>query len=274
MPTPRHLDQFYTRPEIAKSCWARVEAFLALHPKTPSIWIEPSAGTGVFLDLLPEPKLGLDLDPQRDDILRADFLSYDVSKFDHMIVIGNPPFGKNASLALRFLNYAAEAQLVGFILPRTAEKVSWQRRVDPHLWLVDQMVLPQRSFVFKDHWYDVPCVFQLWERRPQKRGLHHTALEHPDFAFVSKEQGQRAFQRVGVQAGRISSNFAHKAPASHYFLQQLHPQRDVFSILETIDWSPIKRRTAGNPSISKRELVLAYSQALSALTPTPASQDQ
>jgi hypothetical protein len=48
------LDQFYTKPEIARECCSLVDL-----DKYGSI-LEPSAGQGVFLDFLPSFAEGLD----------------------------------------------------------------------------------------------------------------------------------------------------------------------------------------------------------------------
>ncbi|HCT55377.1 MAG TPA: hypothetical protein DF712_23270, partial [Balneola sp.] len=65
------LDQFYTKPEVAKLCCDLMD-----FSKYESV-LEPSAGTGAFLDFLPSEKTNaLDIDPKREDIEEGDFLKY------------------------------------------------------------------------------------------------------------------------------------------------------------------------------------------------------
>ena len=96
----KDLDQFYTKTEIAKRFVEDVFSIID-HTKYDNI-IEPSAGSGKILDFLPEDKrIGLDLDPKRDDIIKGDFFDYIFPKGKNL-VIGNPPFGRNSKLALQF----------------------------------------------------------------------------------------------------------------------------------------------------------------------------
>ncbi len=262
-PTPRELDQFYTRPEIAARLVGRLMALLG--DRGDVTWLEPSAGGGAFLDRLPQPRIGLDIAPPsgRPDIVRENFLHWSPDPgIGSVVAVGNPPFGRNSSLALRFLNRAAGfCDTVAFVLPRTFEKASLQRRIDPHLHLRHQEVLPPNAFLLEGAVRDVPTVFQVWQREAALRESLDAPLEHPDFRFV-RDPGQADFalQRVGVHAGRVSREGLGRSPQSHYFIAVSHPARDVRGVLESIDWSGPARRTAGTPSLARSELVAAYTE--------------
>ena len=86
-------------------------------------------------------------------------------------------------------------------------------------------------------------------------------MTHPDFDFARREEADFAFQRVGVRAGRIKTNFGHVAAASHHFLRAKIDLDTVLSTFARIDFSEAKARTAGNPSISKTEIVEHYARA-------------
>ena len=124
------LDQFYTKPEVAKLCCDLID--FSEYEKI----LEPSAGTGVFLDLLPsEKRVGIDLDPKHDEIVEQDFFLY---KGTENLVIGNPPFGRVSSLAIKFFNHAATfADTIAFIIPRTFRRVSVQNKLNLHFHLVE-----------------------------------------------------------------------------------------------------------------------------------------
>lgn len=260
----RDLDQFYTRPDVAASCVGLAQAYVRSRGLSPRLWIEPSAGSGAFLSNLPEPRLGIDLEPAAPGIEKGDFLDWRPDGPDEgIITIGNPPFGKNSSLALRFLNHAGGfSRAVCFVLPRTFEKCSMQRRVAPWLHLAEQHSLGQEAFEFEGLPYSVPCVFQIWERSDELRRIERQAMSHAHFEFTTPDRAEFSLQRVGARAGLISDEVLGKAPTSHYFIRQLAPQRDVRAALAGIDWTPIRSRTAGNPSISKTEVIAAYEESL------------
>lgn len=279
----RTLDQFYTQPAVAARClqWL-LEVLDSPHAGAAArdrVWIEPSAGTGSFSDLLMarfEHVLALDLAPKADAIRKANFLTWRgpgrTHRREHGVVVGNPPFGKNASTALKFLQRATTfATTVAFIVPRTFQKTSIQRRIPPHFHLVREELLPLEAFVFDGRPYAVPCVFQIWQEQLLPRPLPLDGaggLTHPDFCFTTKDHADFAFQRIGVRAGLVTRQFAHRAASSHYFLKATHDQTpSVEMLLSQISWEGIKHRTAGNPSISKRELVAAYITARANLTP-------
>lgn len=270
----RTLDQFYTDPALAAELVGHLLSWLNRQGVTATHFLEPSAGEGAFLDALVHAGVdavvdGVDLDPKHSRVRHGDFFNEEVAP--GTVVFGNPPFGKNAKLAVRFFNHAAQtASVIAFIVPRTFEKTSVQNRLDSRFELASQVPIDPNSFHFEGERVSVPCVFQIWSRLPEgaHRALVHAPTTHPDFHFLKSAQGASfAFQRVGVAAGRTKDLDAkHLAPPSHYFLaprpglgaQQLRAR------LDSIDWEPIKQRTAGNPSISKGELVAAYSAVLAA----------
>ena len=87
------------------------------------IFIEPSAGNGVFLNQFPKDRrIGLDIEPRNKEIVSQDYLEWTPSTNKKYIVIGNPPFGLRGQLALKFINHSYEfADYVCFILPQLFE---------------------------------------------------------------------------------------------------------------------------------------------------------
>lgn len=261
MLTARALDQFYTKPEVAKVCFD----FLASHcDLAGAFFLEPSAGAGALYHWLPaNARKGLDLDPKIPDVEQQDFFEFNASVLPAgrpVVVVGNPPFGKNSSLALRFINRAAEfASIVAFVLPQTFKKQSVIKRLAPQLHLVAEFNLAPFSFEFQGAPYDVPCVFQVWERRDSVRPTTDTPLTHADFKFVSPEEADFAIRRVGGLAGKVIPEFEGYSPSSHYYIKANDPVR-CRALFERICWDEVKHHTAGNPSVSKREVVELYSR--------------
>jgi len=260
------LDQYYTRPDVAEACLHRLKVVLADRDfnVAQTDFVEPSAGTGAFLHLLPPGTVAIDLDPQAPDIIARDLLGFrPIYLHRSVVVVGNPPFGKNASLAVKFFNQAALiGHIIAFIVPRTFRKASVQDRLDSRFHLVDEFEIPPFAFIHEGKPYDVQCVFQIWVRhRRDHRPIAITTLHHPDLVFVRKNQLEvddpfaLAIQRVGSGAGTIKEQWWDCAESSHYFLSVSDP---VFARLLMIDFDQVKHDVAGNPSISKGELIALY----------------
>lgn len=259
MSQQRELDCFYTNESVAKDCLQFLKQTVG--KLSHDLWIEPSAGSGSFLNILPEPRIGLDImKSNHSEMEKANFLSWEVpSGYDDIIVVGNPPFGKNASLAVQFFNHAASfANRIAMIVPRTFQKESLVNRLHEYMHLENEKKLRNDSFTFKGQPYAVPCVFQVWSKKSQSRPIAISPRTHQDFAFVDSKKAKFAIQRVGANAGRIKSNINEVAPSSHYFVK---PQNaNVLHILKSIDWSEAKHKTAGNPSLAKTEVVYLYEE--------------
>jgi hypothetical protein len=259
----RALDQFFTRADVAARCLERL--YHHVDPKSEDrFWIEPSAGSGAFLDLMPAPRIGMDIAPARHDILPTDFFAWSPwSSARSAVVVGNPPFGKNSAIARRFFDHAASfADVVAFILPRTFQKPHFVNRLDRHMHLIDEMPLDDCSFEVEGMPYAVPTVFQIWEKRIELRPLNASTTNHPHFSFVTATDAHFAFQRVGARAGLVSFEGLQKSAQSHYFLKANVDADSLFDKLRSIDWNEVKWRTAGNPSIGKGELISHYEAAL------------
>lgn len=261
----RQLDQFFTRVDVARKCSQLVASHISQMQGATNewLWVEPSAGEGAFLDCFPFPKIGLDICSARSDIIKADFLSWNLGQTARKIaVVGNPPFGKNASLARRFFDHAAQfADIIAFIVPRTFEKAQFINRLDRRMHLAHSEALDDCSFEFEGAPYSVPTVFQIWEKRGEARAITEAIRTHRDFAFVGQPAAHFAFQRVGARAGLASVEGLRKSPQSHYFIKANGCEKALLGRLRSINWEPIKQRTAGNPSIGKAELVSAYAAA-------------
>lgn len=195
---PRHvgLDQFFTRPEIAAACQAdllvRMQADHAVLAEYR--FVEPGAGAGAFFDLLPpERRIGLDILPIRPDLERADFLTW-APPTDHLryAVVGNPPFGYRAWLALAFMNRAATfADYVGMILPMAFQsdgKGSPKHRVHG-LRLVHSEPLPGDSFTDAEgRPTKINALWQVWQRGVNNHRQADTCDEWVDLFTVDQRK--------------------------------------------------------------------------------------
>ena len=258
------LDQFYTQRSVTQ----RLIKLLEFDDY--DIVLEPSAGDGAFFDYLPKGKrVGIDLEPANPLITKGNFFEWQAIENKRYFVVGNPPFGKNSSLAKKFFNHAAQfADKIAFVVPRTFRKTSVTNSLDKHFWLTHEELLPKDSFYLPSgESYDVPCVFQVWEKRETQRQKIALPIVHSDFNFVERTGADFAIRRVGGLAGKPFKDFSKLATPSHYFIKQL--KSDVLEKLTTL-WltvfsveadptrAGVKWDTAGNPSLSKTELISHY----------------
>lgn len=244
------FDQYYTCQKVAQKLYG---VFQEYFDPNQYLLVEPSAGTGSFLKLLPHGSLGFDVDPKHPGILTADFLTVEIHSERKVATIGNPPFGRNASMAVRFFNHAArQASVIALILPRTFRKVSIRNRLDRSFHLLHEEAVPRDAFMFRGQPFHVPTVFQIWERRHELRTLQRTETFHPDFEFTTADRAAFAIQRVGARAGNVHGDLT-KSPSSHYFIRG-----DVEAIMKKLDFTQVALNVAGNPSLSKSEIVSLY----------------
>lgn len=247
----RELDQFNTLPEVAASLYPFVEE---LFGDGTYQMVEPSAGRGAFLDVMPADTIGFDRDVQRAGVLKKDFLKVRIGTDpEKTIVVGNPPFGKACELAIAFFNRAApQVCAICMIFPATFRKASVQNRLDRHFHLLKEVQVPRNAFEFEGEVKHVPTVFQIWVRRSKPRLLHVLEFRHADFEFTGPDEGDFAIQRIGANAGRVKDNLGHKK-TSHYFIKG-----DVRWIMEQIDFTGVAANTAGCPSLSIPEIIAGY----------------
>ena len=250
-------DQYYTRVTVAKEC---VDSILSLIPDTSQYhWIEPSAGNGSFLKALPDhiQRTGIDLDPKMEGILKNDFLTWEPSPGSvKRTFFGNPPFGKQGSLAKSFIQRASiYADIIAFILPKSFMKPSMSRAFPSKFHCILEKELPKDSFEVNSVAYDVPCVFQIWQKKPDDRPKVEQIPEN-GFKYVKATEAYHiAFRRVGGKAGTCflkgSGEFSVQ---SHYFLQldSQHVSR-VEKIISEVNKHIFPSNTVGPRSLSKNE---------------------
>ncbi|MCY4206488.1 MAG: hypothetical protein OXD29_00855 [Roseovarius sp.] len=259
------LDQFYTRPEFSEEYVGQV---LERWRDPDVLFVEPSAGTGAFA----HPLLGagrkvfaIDMDPRTSDIVRSDFLLFDLSPYkdNHsaIVVVGNPPFGKNACTAVRFFNHAARhADEIAFIVPRTFRKLSLQKRLDKMFHLSHDEDVGNQAFIRFGNSHDVPCAWQIWTKRKISRPVPIPPSVDHLIIYTTPANACFAMRRVGFYTGRIiTENFTSLSKSTHYFIRELAD--GVVDALRTVDWTAIAAQTAGSRSLSKAEIAFKLNEA-------------
>lgn len=267
-------DQYYTRPAVAADCVARL---LAAWPRAhTALWVEPSAGAGAFLTAFPADvaRAAIDIEPAAAGIERADFLQWRpaaaAAPDASILVVGNPPFGRQGSAAKAFVQHAATfADCIAFILPRSFLKPSMTNAFPPRFHCIHSAELGPNSFEVNGASYDVPCVFQVWERRAEARPKPVAAAPQ-GFRYVTADQPYHiAFRRVGVNAGTAIQPAAGRtfSPQSHYFwsLEPALSASAVEKIVAALNAHTFPSNTTGPRSISKGEANEVMNSVLAAL---------
>ena len=263
-------EQYFTPNDVARQCVDRLDALYPL--SSFDLIVEPSAGDGSFAALLPNSAIALDIDPQSDDIVRADFLTWQAPESHRALVIGNPPFGARAKMAMEFIAAAARfADVLAFILPMSFNKYTFRDRVPREFHLVDSVDIPGRYLVGGDETM-VNTVFQIWERRDILRERTVATTNHPDLVMkhahlsrttdMEREALRRDFDFAIAQVG---ANFAPKdvdivTKGSHWFVRGTVP--GVRQVFERLDFSGLERMNTAHTSLSKRDIIEAYVRAL------------
>lgn len=258
------LDKFYTKPETALACINKVSGL-----RDYDLVIEPSAGAGAFSDQI-EDCVAYDLDPEHPNIIQKDWFTVEEARDGRRIlVIGNPPFGQQNSLAIRFINHAAKfATTIAFILPKSFMKESVQNLLNPNLHLTHSEILPANSFTLHGEDMNVPCVFQIWEYDSTRVREKSAVVQHTGFSFVKKNANPDLYiQRVGGKAGHAGVDWQHRSEQSNYFVKL---DEGVVSgdLIEHINSLPfeVRNHSVGPRSLSKKELIKeltdVYSQYL------------
>jgi hypothetical protein len=234
-------DVYFTRPGVATELVNAL--FDAIDLSTVSLIVEPSAGAGAFCDAidaaLDERNISgslercyIDITPASPKVQRVDdFLTWCPPQTSRdTVVIGNPPFGNHACMAVRFFNRAAEfASVIAFIFPQALDTrthfLSRQfERLTRTLLPVDSFVLPSGEL------YDVVATWQVW-RRKSDASLTVTRLRRSPqlddesnswFRFVVSGECNLRVGRVGCRAGRFywgSAQAQVPGKSSYHFVQ-------------------------------------------------------
>ena len=257
-------DQFYTKDSKAKLC---VETLLQQVPESADwLWVEPSAGKGAFLLSVPSniAKVGIDVDPKHPSIQQGDFLQWTPPTQTKILIFGNPPFGRQSSMAKTFIKRAATfAECIAFILPRSFKKPSMNRAFPPNFHLIYTIEMDSKSFEVNGDDYSVPCIFQIWRKQETERVIEKPASEEP-YHFTYKkvtDPFHLAIRRVGGKAGTAFLPPGNFNPQTHYYISLEEPQY-ASEIQEQMNTYNFPSNTTGPRSLSKSEITRVLNQVM------------
>lgn len=268
-------EQFFTTDDLAKRSVDFTDSIVKL--SSFDLIVEPSAGAGNFLDLLPEDKrVGIDLDPKRDDLIESDFLKwYPEFSFEErrILTIGNPPFGQRGAMAIEFINHASRfSDVIAFILPRSFNKDTFQNRIPAYFhlhdsFLCDEFYLPDGTDA------NVKAIFQVWERESTKRQHVTMPSVHKDFSMkhahlsrVTAEQKEVLLAEYDIAVAQVGANFSprevdaviSRGQGSFWFLKSHIGKSVLGDRLSNCDYGFLADMNTAHTSLSKRDIIRAY----------------
>ena len=243
-----YLDKFYTNNKTAESLLDILTKYTDLTGKTV---LEPAAGDGSLIKpllLSPETLVyAYDISPDVSYIREADFLRLPTRDVD--IVIANPPFGKNSSLAIKFFNRCAlwNPEYMAMIVPRTFNKPRFWSKLSEGYSLIESANCGKNSFLVDGIPYDVPCCMQIWKNIQRSISLPTELLL---FEEVPPKESRLFVRRAGGRAGKIVEGYT---PSSTYCIKDSPSVRELLNCNEK-KFNAFASNTAGVKSITLLEM--------------------
>jgi len=251
-------DQFFTPGLIAAHCWDTFKEKVNIDISAYT-FIEPSAGDGSFMKVLPNGTIGLDIEPRAENIQKQDYLTWKPLKRDKYIVFGNPPFGLRGHLALNFINHSYEfADFVCFILPQMFEsdgKGSPRKRVKGY-HLFHSETLSAMFYSPDNQEIKVNGVFQIWSKltsnpkydvvKPSEDKMKVYSLS--DGGTVSSTRNKKMIGKCdmylpstcfGKENMKLYTSFEELPGKKGYGVVFFKDKERYLSIAQTIDWSSV-----------------------------------
>ena len=237
-------DKYYTSPELAKYCVEKTKEIIGEDNITE--YIEPSAGSGVFLDYLDKPYLAYDIEPEDERIIKQDWLTVDLDYKQGRCVIGNPPFGRGNSLSMAFYKKSVKiADYISFILPMS--------QMNNNIQLFDFDLIHSEDLGMRDYsGVNLQCCFNIY-----KRPINGNLNKKPDYKLKdvkiveyrrdgSKKQIPDGFDYAmgSFGAGCVGKPIYNKgqfALECYFYILNEEYKDKVLEILKTTDWLSISR---------------------------------
>ncbi len=251
------LDQYFTKFKVVQRCLNELRDLSDY-----DLVIEPSAGSGAFLNAIEHKnKVGLDIDPQHKAVVLADWFEYDVpDRYNRVLVVGNPPYGRYHKLSSAFIQRAMSfenVQTIGFILPNVYRKHTRQRIIPTHWRIVSITDLGRDCFTLDGKDYHVPTSFFVLDQSegPDLRVQHPlnvTGTRDFDFA-TSRDFDLFVF---GASPKRVITD---PAPNNRgHYLKAKIPLPTLIERIKRVDWNGNSCANGGVYWLTKYEFAEQY----------------
>lgn len=162
-------DKYYTGNANATISWICLREWIkALGLENVTI-VDPAAGDGALLNVIEDyPFKGYDLFPEREDIIKNDFINNPNIYEKGDVVFMNPPFGSRGKLCKTFIEESLkQCELVGCIVPNSFVKVKKNISGADYDVLYAQQ-LDSSNFLLLDEKYEVNAYFLIITNKQKK----------------------------------------------------------------------------------------------------------
>ena len=256
-------DKFYTTPTTASMCVNLLKPYCSKI----DMFIEPSAGNGVFEKFLPNNSIYLDIEPEEVFVQRQDWFKFIIPKvYRNVCVVGNPPFGNRNHLSQRFIKHTttqSNVSVVAFILPMVYKKHTLQNIFPYRFALAEELVLPNDSFLLEGVPYHVPCVFQIWIKDYKVRNLRVKKVLDicSDFDILPKS---KSYVSDFFVFGAAPSNLINASDVVDsnrgYYLKAKINKEELKENFRLVNWQGNSSVSGGVAWLTKHELITQYNQ--------------
>lgn len=229
-------DKYYTSKDLAKYCVEKTKEIIGQDNITE--WLEPSAGSGSFLDYLDDNYLAYDILPEDNRIIKQDYLELNLEYKKGRCVIGNPPYGRCLNLAQKFYKKSILlGDYIAFVLPISQLN---NNRSFYEFDLIHSEDLGKRDYSgVKLH-----CCFNIYKRnlnglnKPKKTKLKDITIIRQDSKnYKDKEFDIRICYWGNGSAGKILKDI-NETYSGEYKIQ-IHNNKlkdKIIKVLEKVDW--------------------------------------
>ena len=243
------LDQYYTSYEDMEYCVNKAWDIIKDLRYEVSEFLEPSAGEGVFSNYLATSGLdviAIDIEPKGEDIIKADFLTYDLEYKEGRFIIGNPPFGTRLNLAQKFYKRAIElGDYIAFILPIS------QLNNTQSMYEFDLVHSEDLGKLLFSNKKKVHCCLNVYVR--PKNGLNKKIQNKLKDITIIRED-KKDYEKIEYDirmcywgdgtAGKILTEEEHYSGEYKIIIHNKELRDEIINLFNTIDWSKELNSTA------------------------------
>ena len=238
-------DKYYTPNDLAKYCVEKTKEIIGEENITE--YLEPSAGSGVFLKYLDKPYLAYDIKPEKEGIIKQDYLTLDLEYKKGRCIIGNPPFGDKNTLSVKFYKKSIKlGDYISFILP-ISQLNNNQQMYEFDLLYSEDLGLKEYSGV-KLH-----CCLNIYKRplsnklnkkpnyklkditiKEYRRGKGGNSIIEPNYDYAMGSFGAGC-------VGKTITNIGTYALECYFYINNEKLKTKILNVLKNTDWKSLSK---------------------------------
>ena len=238
-------DKYYTPYDLAKYCVEKTKEIIGEENITE--YLEPSAGSGVFLKYLDKPYLAYDIKPEKEGIIKQDYLTLDLEYKKGRCIIGNPPFGDKNTLSVKFYKKSIKlGDYISFILP-ISQLNNNQQMYEFDLLYSEDLGLKEYSGV-KLH-----CCLNIYKRplsnklnkkpnyklkditiKEYRRGKGGNSIIEPNYDYAMGSFGAGC-------VGKTITNIGTYALECYFYINNEKLKTKILNVLKNTDWKSLSK---------------------------------